>query len=52
VDELIHRRDWAGLHEHLVEVRAQIEQPIDEKMLGPAGARAGREPRPGITNNH
>ena len=52
VGELIHRRDWAGLHAHLAEVRAQIERPIDEKMLRARGARAGREPRPGATKTH
>ena len=50
--EFIHRGDWAGLHEQLAEVRAQIEKPIDPKMPRRAGARAGREPRPGITNTH
>ena len=50
--ELIHRRDWAGLHEHLAEVRAQIEQPIDQKMPRSAGARVRRKPRPGTTNTH
>lgn len=52
VGELIHRRDWAGLHEQLAEVLAQIEQPIDEKIPRPRGPRASREPRPGATNTH
>jgi hypothetical protein len=52
VGELIHHHNWAGLHEHLAVLRAQIEQPIGEKMPRPAGARAAREPRPGATNTH
>jgi hypothetical protein len=52
VGELIHHHNWAGLHEHLAEVRTQIEQPIDPKMLRPRGPRAGRGPRPSATKTH
>jgi hypothetical protein len=52
VEELILRGNWAEIREHLAKLRAQIEQPIDPKMLRPAGARAARVPRTGATNTH
>lgn len=52
VDELIHRRNCAELRELLAKLRAQIEQPIDPKMLRPAGSRAARVPRTGDTKPH
>jgi hypothetical protein len=52
VSELFRRGDPAETRKYLAALRAQIEQPIEEKMRRPAGARAGPQPRPGATKHY